>query len=276
MEWYDFSIIRYAPNLKRGEVINIGLILNGPNGLEIRLIDNYSKVRMIDGLSNAGTLSKLQKNLEEMVLSDSDNAIKIINKSIMGIEVSSPSTFQLGRHETYIQKVNQLYVDLVKPYPMVEPKARVNTCRLMSDIKRKLNRQLLLSTSPDDLYKNKIISSYVINDKSGITADLILKDESFHMSSVVDFNVSDVSSKFKETGLKVLSFLEAEKSLSTDMKKYFVYSADAKKENQISGHLSLVESNCHEMFNMNSSTDSSRYYELMVELTHQDTLGAFH
>ncbi|WP_104027037.1 DUF3037 domain-containing protein [Vibrio jasicida] len=272
MEWFDFSIIKYMPNLKRGEVVNIGLLVQGPDGLEVKLLDSYSKVRMLDGVSNENTLTELTKSLNDLISNEQEKAIDIINNCNRSIQITKPSTFQLRNHETYTQKVQQLYIDLVKPYSLQEPRARKTSCRLMSDIKRKLNRQSLLSNNIEDLHNHKIIPSYIINERSGITADFILKNGTYHMSSVVDFNVTDTSAKFKETGLKVLSFHEGEKQISHDIKKYFVYSADAKKEVEVSGHLGLVEGNCDEMFNMNSTFDSSRYYDLMVDLTKHDTL----
>lgn len=273
MNWFHFSIIKYIPNLKRGEIVNIGLVIYGPNGVDFKFLDNYSKARMLDGVTNEKSLINLSSNLSELLLTDDINeGIELINGLKKSVYLSNPSSFQLSQFETYTQKIQKLYDDLVKPYSLIEPRPRRTTCRLMSDIKKKLNRQSLLSNDRRDLYNHKIIPSFVLNEKSGITADFMLKNGVYHMSSVVDFNVADTALKFKETGLKVLSFHEGEKQISKGIKKYFVYSAGMKKENDISGHLGLVEGNCDEMFNMNSNDDSRRYYDLMVELTHTDNL----
>ncbi|NOI38919.1 DUF3037 domain-containing protein [Vibrio sp. 070316B] len=273
MDWYDFSIIKYIPNLKRGEVINIGLVVNGPNGWDIRLLDSYAKIRMLDGESNQNSLNRLSNSLNDLFISDQSNAIEIINESMIGINISTSSTFQLRPYETYNQKIQQLYDDLIKPFSALEPRKKRASCRLVSDIKRRLNRQSLISNNADDLYHHKVIPSFVLNEKSGITADFMLKNGRYHMSSVVDFNVSDTANKFKETALKVLSFHEGEKNISDNIQKYFVYAADINTESQISGHLALVDGNCHRMFNMNSDEDSSSYYDLMLQLTNHDSLN---
>lgn len=274
MNWFDFSIIKYMPNVKRGEIINIGLVIYGPNGVDFKFIDNYAKARMLDGVTNDLSIKNLNSSLSDILLTqDLNDGIELINELKKGIFLTKVSSFQLGKFETYNQKVQKIYDDLIKPYSLIEPRPRKTTCRLMSDIKRKLNRQSLLSNNRDDLFNHKIIPSYVLSEKSGITADFMLKNGVYHMSSVVDFNVADTALKFKETGLKVLSFHEGEKQISKDIKKYFVYSADMKKENEISGHLGLVDGNCDIMFNMNSDNDSRRYYELMVDLTNTDNLN---
>jgi hypothetical protein len=271
MNWFDFSIIKYMPNVKRGEIINLGLVIYGPNGLDFKFLDSYSKARMLDGVTNELSLTNLNSHLRELLIEeDLNSGIELINTLQKSIYLTKPSSFQLSPFETYNQKVQKLYNDLIKPYTLIETRPRKTHCRLMSDIKRKLSRQSLLSNNIDDLHKHKIIPSFVLNETSGLTADFMLKNGVYHMSSVVDFNVNDIASKFKETGLKVLSFHEGEKRVSDSIKKYFVYSAEPKKENDIAAHLGLVDGNCDLMFNMNSADDSTKYYDLMVELTNTD------
>lgn len=51
MNWFEYVIIKYCFDFKRGEVINIGLIVFRNLGVDIRLFKILFKLWIVDGYS---------------------------------------------------------------------------------------------------------------------------------------------------------------------------------------------------------------------------------
>ena len=66
MIWFDYSLLKYLPDPKRGEVINIGLIVFRNSGVDVRLLKNTTKVRVFDGVTSINELSRLKASIEDL------------------------------------------------------------------------------------------------------------------------------------------------------------------------------------------------------------------
>ena len=125
----------------------------------------------------------------------------------------------------------------------------------------------LLADDISEITKGKIVPNYPIDSGSGLTADFMVKNGKYHMSEVIDFNVNDTKAKFKETTMKVMTFVEGRKNLDDEVKCYFVYSAIPQKMGDVISHLNLAEDYSDQVFNLNSKDEAAKYFELMTDIT---------
>ena len=266
MFWFDYSLIKYLPDPKRGEVINIGIVIYRSSGVDVRLLNNVSKVRMFDGNTSYKELNKFADSVKTICGSNNEpheqfQRLKAFGNSTFIGEMSSFSIPNIGEYEQF---VNKLFNDLVKPYSSREPQ-RGNS-RFFTRTKREFHRLKILANDVSEINKHKIVPHYPIDANSGLEADFMLKNGKFHMSELVDFNVKDTQQKFKETSLKTMTFITGRRILEQNMGCYFVYSASTSKDKEIIPHLNLAEDNCDRMFNLDSDEEKSSYFQLLSEL----------
>lgn len=266
MFWFDYALIRYMPNPKRGETINVGLVIFRESGVDVRVLSSPAKVRMIDGLSSLSDIYRLKESMQQLtqIVTTPTEQYRLLSSFNSGLFLSSRAQFALDELSQYEDKVNKLFSDLVKPFPSKEKV--IHTTRLTTTLKNKFAALNLLAKDSSELSKHKIVHNYPINEKMGLSADFLLKNGVYHLSEVVDFNVHDTPAKLKETSLKVMTFMASQKALSEPVKCYFVYSATAEKESDITHHLNLAEDYSDKMFNIDSKDDYKNYLMMISEL----------
>lgn len=267
MHWFDYSIIRYCPNSIRGEIINIGIVVFRKSGIDVKLINNSMKMKMLDNTSELDDLANFESALKSLAsISDNPHEQYFILKSFSSsFRISEQNSFSIQDIGQYTKKVHSLFNELVKSFSSRQ--AHISTSRLQTKIRQDFTSLRILGKDKSDIYLHKVVPNYEINDKSGITADFMLKNGKFHMTEVIDFNVNDVSAKLKETSLKIMSFMEGKRHISKDIGCYLVYAASKDKLADVTNHISLAEDYSEKMFNFDSPKEKSAYYQLMKDLT---------
>lgn len=62
---YDYSLIKYMPSLKRGEIVNIGLIVFNKSGIDTRMLSGAAKLRLLDGSSTIDDITEFSMCLSK-------------------------------------------------------------------------------------------------------------------------------------------------------------------------------------------------------------------
>lgn len=266
MIWFDYSLLKYLPDPKRGEVINIGLIVFRNSGVDVRLLKNTTKVRVFDGVTSINELSRLKASIEDLCGKDVSAQVQHQRLKMLGtgIFTSGLSAFSIENISNYEKTVSGLFHQLVSPYSPREPR-RPNS-RLFTKLKNEFKALDILAKELSDIEQHKVVPSYLIDANTGLEADFMLKNGKFHMTEVVDFNVEDVQRKFRETSLKTMTFITGKRVIESNMGCYFLYSASTSKEQEIISHLNLAEANCDKMFNIESSSEKADYYQMLSDL----------
>lgn len=270
MFWFDYALIRYTPNPKRGETINVGLIVFLNTGIDVRVLNSSAKVRMLDGLSSQVDITKLQESMLKLsqLATTPDQQYDLLSKFNSGVFLSGKAKFAIDDMGQYQDKVAKLFSDLVKPFASKEK--ITHTARLATQLKNKFATLDILAKDASDLSRHKIVPNYPLSEKTGICADFLLKNGVYHLTEVVDFNTNDIQAKFKETSLKIITFMAGQKELNGEVKRYFVYSATVRKEAEITHHLNLVDDYCEKMFNVDSKEDYAKYFGMIAEYAHSE------
>lgn len=270
MFWFDYSIIRYLPNPKRGEIVNIGLAIYRPSGIDIRILNNSTKARIIDGSSDLEDFIALEDSLKNITkdIESPEGQLSMLRLLPAGITVSEMNSFSIPDIGKYESKVNRLFNELIKPFA-AQSRAYGHS-RFQTRLKNTFRKMELLADDISELSKHKVVANYPIDSGSGLTADFLVKNGFYHMSEVIDFNVNDTKAKFRETTMKLMTFMEGKRNLDEHVNCYFVYSASAEKEKDIVSHLNLVEDYSDKLFNFVSKQDEASYFQLMSEVTGMD------
>ncbi len=272
MRSFKYSIIKYMPDPKRGEIINVGLVVFKADSLDVRVINAAAKLRMLDGSSNIEDIENLKDSIEQISeLSGSvDRSLSILKSFRSPSYLSETAEFIIDDDNQYEQRVRNLFNLLIKPHSAKDKVTR--TPRILSHLKDKFESMDLLAKSTDDLSRHKMVYNYPLNEKSGFNADFILKNGKYHITEAIDFNVNDLNSKFKETSVKVMTFMEGRKALGEKTGSYFVYTATSAVEKEITSHLNMASDYSDELFNLANVKDAARYFDMISSLAGQNRL----
>lgn len=271
---FQYSIIKYMPDPRRGEIVNVGLVVFTETKVDVRTLNNVAKARIIDGVTTAAELDLIKEGFENMAAITKSPAEAIsLFATFKGSStyLSEPAYFVLDDLNQYEKRVRNLFDQLVRPFASKERTPR--NSRIHTYIKSKFSSLELLGKDSDDLSKHKVVYNYLLSDKTGFTADFLLKNGRYHITEAIDFNVNDTNTKFKETTMKVMTFMEGRKALGDDSARYFVYAATAAKEKEIISHINLAEEYSDKIFNIESKEESADYFQMMSSLVGAGSLS---
>ncbi|MCI8210735.1 hypothetical protein AUC61_14450 [Pseudomonas sp. S25] len=272
MRAFKYSIIKYMPDPKRGEIINVGLVVFKRDTLDVRVLNASAKLRMLDGTSSIEDIENLKDSIEYIskLSGSADRSLSMLKSFRSPSYLSETAEFVIDDEKQYEQRVRNLFNLLIKPYSAKEKVTR--TPRILSHLKDKFESMDLLAKSTDDLSKHKMVYNYPLNEKSGFNADFILKNGKYHITEAIDFNVNDLNSKFKETSVKVMTFMEGRKALGEKTGSYFVYTASSTVEKEITPHLNMASDYSDALFNLANAKDAARYFDMISSLAGQNRL----
>lgn len=265
MYYFDYAIIKYMPNPKRGEIINIGLIIFKPTTIDVRVLAVAHKAALLDGMTTDDNIFKIKDSFEELakLANSPKNNYELITSCSKSIFLSDKAYFSINTLNEYEEKIQSLLNILVKPIP--KKTKTTKTPRLQAQIKETFQRMSLLGESAIDIENHKVIANFLLEESTGLTADFVLKNTIYHVSQVIDYSVSDQKTKYKETCLKTMGFIESKKILK-NTKGYLVFFATNSEEKGLISQLNLAQQYSDDMFNMMSHEDAIRYYQTMSNL----------
>lgn len=251
------------PNPLRGEKVNIGLIVVGKS-FDIRLLKSASKLRMLDNSSSLEDLTGFRDSLHKAykLTQNLKDLAEFLSNFPGGVQLSCPAKFAVDDINQYEPKVTYLFNELVKTYSIKEPAPRTST-RLITRLKRKFSSIEVLAKDPSELSEHKVVSSYILNPQTGLTADFLLKNGAYHLTEVIDYDVNNTKAKYKETTFKLMTFAEGKGSLSGTVNSYFVYSANSQNEKLVTPQINLAENYSDKIFNIASQKDEAAYFDII-------------
>jgi hypothetical protein len=269
MVTFDYSIVKYMPDPRRGEIVNIGLIIFKGKGLDVRLLQTQGKVRMLDGHSEQKDIDSLRTAISTITqhVKEPENQLELLKSLNNKVIISNKAYFSIPSTSNYEQKVKELFELLVKPHPMASPTDR--QCRIVTTMKKKFKKLDILGKDKEQINEHLVIPNFVLSEDTDLRVDFLLKNGSYHITEAIDFNVHNPKEKYKETTYKVLAFVESKELFDANAKCYFAYSASTEKEEEVTSHLRLAEKHSDFMFNLHSKKESSHYYQLMESLASQ-------
>ncbi len=269
MERFNYSIIRYMPNPKRGEIVNLGLVIFKENGLDIKILDKSSKANMLDSNINYDEILGLKEKFNEIatIIKNPDDQYRILKNFGYGLFLSEKASFSVNpeENETYETAIIELYDDLVK---LPSRKKEASHSRIQTVLRKKFEQLNLFSLNKEEIKNHKVIQNYRLdNYNSELTADFMLKNGKYHITEIVDFNVNNKNEKTKEACLKSMIFSESQRILGEELgTRYFVYSASQEKKSEMTSSLNFVRKNCEKMFNLELPEEESKYFDEIIKL----------
>jgi DUF3037 family protein len=118
----EFFVLRYVPNVVRGEFVNFGVVMfdpaaGGSGFAEVRFARNWDRVRQADGQADVEFLDALQRDIRRQLadVRDRETLIRTIEDSFSNLIQASPREAVLAeRPELEIEQLAKFYLEAPK------------------------------------------------------------------------------------------------------------------------------------------------------------------
>ena len=238
MRYFDYSLIKYSPDPRRGEVINIGLVVFKEQP-EVHMLATHNKLRLLDGESGITDIDRLRTSFQEIAAISKEPAeqSRLLESLGSSVTLSPMAYFSIERPEHYKEKVAELFSLLVKP-PFV-PLKEDRQSRIVTRIKHKFKNLKILANDPAQLEEHKVVQNFELSDQTGLKVDFLLKNGSYHVTEAIDFNLHKLKPKYNEATMKTLTFIESKEVFNSNVNCYLAYAATAARESEVQGFVFL-------------------------------------
>lgn len=261
MNNYKFRIIRITPSPIRSETINVGILVIGPSGPDIRLIESEKKIKAITTCYGLENLEKARIQIETMLNLGAD--IEQVSHFFQGsFCLSTPGTFTAYNELDYEAKINELNRMYISPEKSNKT-SKVSQKRIITELKDKFESNGLMGKSIQDIYQHKVVQGYPLSEPEGLYAELLLKNGIYHLTETLDLRGQNNRQKMGDSAFKAVTMDAAKSKWEKEVKTFVVYAADSNQEKSNFKQLNLISSYADNMYNLLSDEDMSQYYDHM-------------
>lgn len=267
---YKFVILRFTPDVRRGESVNVGLAVLNSVRPDVRILPSLAKVQALDGNVDLRPIFDLEVNIPLALASMADSDQLEVLKELGFASDRDVGEFVARDSTSYQAAVSELMRKLVSP---VRRRTRhLRDTRISTDLRNSLSHKGLMGRTLGDIEKHKVVSHYPISEQLDLYADFALKNGVLSVIKTIDFRVQNAASaeKFREACAVSFSFIKA-KEEEKDARRLVVYAADVKTEAAVDRHISVLSDDAEYVLNYESVKDRRFLMDEIEKITSGQT-----
>lgn len=269
--FYEFAIVRIAPEDARDERINIGLAIFRDDRLDLRISPKPQKIRAISGALSTSSVHRAAALLENIDAATrtqglADTAHRHEALARVGVlSLSNRGQFAAIDAAAYEARVAFLLRNYVEPEVALKA-AKEKRSRLLTQVKKLLQHERILARKDEGLESHRVVPKLLIAD--GLVADLALKNSVMHVVETVDASHDDESlgKVIGDVGVSSLVLQRATMNFGSGTKPRLVYLASANMEAHVAPALEVVEKQGVRLFNWNSDQQQAAFLQEFAAL----------
>ena len=252
---YNYAILTAVPDARRGERVNVGLVVFLPERLDVRFSD-LTKLRAITGRDWTGYAEEAKERLSGIFVPNLKP--HEFNRCVEDLEpVIKPTDtgwFSLDQTNGYEERVDEILRALV-----IRPRAKPtkSPSRINAEISKEFRRVKILAKPTDTIDDHKVVRDFLVPSDEGLYADFVLKNGAYHVTATLDLRRKNVH--IKEAALKAIVLDRAKAVLASDTHRLGVYAATPETD-QFKPHIHVLRSYTDELYNWSDADDRQRYF----------------
>ncbi|RUW92548.1 hypothetical protein [Mesorhizobium sp. M7A.F.Ca.US.010.02.1.1] len=256
---YKFSIIQARPSAIRGERVNVGLVVFGPNGLDVRLPE-VRKLMHLTGHKWDDIATAYYTVLSKSSLHHLD---ELREKSAVRSDVFSMSSAGeiraagLDEYEANVAKILNIYVD--KPALTRKEKQQ----KINSEITAMLRKVGVLADKGQTINDGKVIQKFVVSEDKEIVADFAYKANGLKVVSTLELRGLKTSAHSKACE-KGATLYFAREQFGPTMTPFGVYAVNAAEVEAYRGEIEILTSFANgNAFNWMDAKDRQKFKQAL-------------
>jgi hypothetical protein len=261
---YKYAILTAIPDPRRGERVNIGIVVFKGDELDVRFQQASSKLKALTGRTFDSRIQSIARHIKnfaptataEEILSQIGAIDPIVSPTGVGI---------INVHDTadYERSLGEILASLILPprQKRIESQSRINT-----EIAKVFNKQGVLAKANAKITEKKIVRDYSIAPSEGLKADFALKNGKMHVASTLDLRKSNAS--LAEAALKSIVLDKAEKVFGKrgpGVRTIGVYAVVANMRPHFKQHIELLGDYADEIYNWEDDRQHDKFLRAMYD-----------
>ncbi|OZN49394.1 DUF3037 domain-containing protein [Gallibacterium anatis] len=260
---YHYSLIRLTADKVRNETINVGIAIFKDNYVDVHMLQDRQKLRVITNELQLEDLKAFAFNLSEVSLNIKRDDLQFLFSNT-AMHLDGNGYFQIETEEQYKYKVADMLTRFVEP-PLQIRNSKPRNSRIITQVKNLFSQyDNLISDDVADISNHKLILNYPIEDAKGLRADMLLKNSIYHLTETIEFSTDNIKKNLERSALKALTISEAKNSFES-LHSFLVYSLSAEEERKNRQQLNLLSSYANELINLKDDYATSRYISHILQ-----------
>ena len=259
---FNYAILRASPDARRGECVNIGVIVFLPDRIDVRV----SETRKTVVLTGKSWDSYVQDYAELLIASDNpdfDDVERVgLLRSIQNeITMSDLGWFEARGTRQYEKSINDILKALV-----VRPKVPRGSAaaKINSEISNHFRSAKIMAGADDDLASGKVIRNLVIDRDEGLSADFALQNGVLNVATTLDFRSSQP--RKGQAALKAITLDKARRVFDgSKVKRLAVYAVAPVRQDEVREHISLLRDYSDELFNWSIAAERQKFERVFFD-----------
>ena len=258
---YSYVLLQAVPDPRRGERVNVGLIVLKPDGLDIQVHESR-KLRALTGESwdaYIGDFESLLRDADRPNLSSEERLARFALVQNQFV-TSKPGWFEAPDAKAYDAMLKSIVGNLIaRP----KPKRTKEEQTVVAEISAALRTADVLGSKDELLESGKVIRGFEVED--GLEADFVQMNSQFHVASVLDLR-SD-NPRLSQAALKaiVLDRARANWASKGTVHRIGVIAATKARLPQLRENVRLLEEYSDEVLNWTDRSHQKRLKRIFFD-----------
>lgn len=255
---YNYAILQATPDARRGERVNIGLIVFSGQGLVVRILETR-KLTPLTARSWDADIKAFSEVIEK--LDDPSLEINQRIKELKSVEgafsLSQPGWFEAASDTEMESALRDIARSLVAKPKRVRLKEGSS---VVSEISSALRRAKVLAAKDDGIESGLVFRSYRIAE--GLDADFAQHNSKFHVAAVLDLRANNP--QIAQAALKAVVLDQATKHFD-NVHRVGVYSAAKDRLPELRANLAILRPYAEDTYNWEDEHDRTQLTRMFFD-----------
>lgn len=267
---YRYAVLTAVPNPRRGERVNVGVIVFRPDGFDVRFKQAEYKLRALTGDNWKSRIESAEERLK--CLFDPNIRAELLVEKIKTVDpLFQPSGLGYlepeseGEYNVLVDQILSSLVTLPKRERTSETKSRINT-----EIAAVFRKHSLLASKDQTIEDHKVVRNFEIDPNEGIVADFAFKNGKLLIASTLDLRKA--ASGIEHAALSSIKLDKARRRYK-EVKTIGVYAVDNGMRENFSSHLRLLSEYADDLYDWSDYEDSRSFQRTVFKVLNVDDLG---
>jgi hypothetical protein len=262
---YKYSILTAIPDPRRGERINVGIVIFLDGKLDVRFQQASFKLKALTRENWDLRIESIRQRISE--LHQKNEAPEDVLSKISFVEplISSSGlgTFHSHSSADYEDTINEILQSLVL-LPKAKPSDAVS--RINTEITKVFKTAKALAKPGQSLRDGKIVRGLPVAPNEGLLADFALQNSKMHIASTLDLRKHTV--RLDEAALKSIVLDKSREVYGKTVRTIGVYAVEPDMKKHFSTHVELLSDYADETYNWLELSRRTKFLRSMYDSIH--------
>jgi hypothetical protein len=250
------------PDARRGERVNIGVVVFRDDNLDVRFRQASSKLKALTGATWESRIHSIQGRIKQLfekgLPADAIlEKIQTLDQIISSVGLGTINTTGANDYERTVEEIVSALV-LPPKQKRIEGHSRINT-----EIARVFRDAKVLAEPHASITERKIVRDLPIAPSEGLTADFALQNGTIHIASTLDLRKQNAS--LAEAALKSIVLDKSGEVWKGNVRKIGVYAVLPDMRQQFAQHLELLSDYADETYNWVDPSEHRKFIRIMYD-----------